>query len=50
MNELKDGVLAVKKFRISAGWTQGQLAHLLNVSQSTVGMWGIGDRKPDIIM
>ena len=37
----------IKKLRVAAGMTQGQLAQKLGVSTSTVGMYEQGRRKPD---
>lgn len=39
----------IKKYRLKKGLTQENLANLLNVSKSTIGMWETGARKPDII-
>lgn len=41
---------ALKEYREKNGWTQTQLAERLKVSQSTIGMWETGERKPNIIM
>lgn len=38
----------VKTLRKTNGLSQGQLASVLGVSQSTVGMWETGRRQPDI--
>lgn len=40
----------LKTLRIRAGMTQGQLAKLLGVSPSTVGMYEQGRRNPDTVM
>lgn len=42
-------MIAIRKFRKQKGWTQEKLATVCGVSKSTVGMWEIGERKPDII-
>ena len=44
-----ESMTAIKKFRKEKNWTQAQLAEHLNVTQSAVGMWESGVRKPDII-
>lgn len=41
---------ALYTFRHKAKLTQKQLADKLGVSQSAIGMWENGNRKPDIIM
>lgn len=43
-------MIAIRKYRRQMGLTQAGLAEILGVSQSTVGMWETGERKPDIIM
>lgn len=40
--------LALKKLRDDKGISQYQLAHDLNIAQSTVGMWESGKRDPSI--
>lgn len=37
----------IKRLRIERGITQEQLAALLKVSRSTVGMYETGSREPD---
>lgn len=36
----------IRTMRKSRGWTQGQLADLVGVSESAVGMWESGRRRP----
>ena len=43
-------MIAIRRYREQKGWTQAELAKLCSVRPSTVGMWEIGERKPDIIM
>lgn len=43
-------MIAIRKFRKLKGWTQEEFAIICGVAKSTVGMWEIGERKPDIIM
>lgn len=40
---------ALYTFRKKANLTQKQLADKLGISKAAVGMWEIGNRKPDII-
>lgn len=40
---------AIKYYREKKGWTQTDLAEKLGIAKSTVSMWEIGERKPDII-
>lgn len=42
-------MLEIKKYREKMGWKQSELAEKCGVATSTVGMWEIGKRKPDII-
>ena len=41
-------MLAIKKYRTKKGWKQSELAEKCGVAHSTIGMWEIGERKPDI--
>lgn len=43
-------MIAVQKYRMALNLTQKDLASWLSVSKSTVGMWEIGKRKPDVVM
>lgn len=43
MEEMKDRIIKLRK---EMGWTQTDLAKLLNVAKSTVSMWEIGTRFP----
>ena len=41
----------LRQMRLSAGWTQEQLANLIHVSKRTVQRWEAGDRHcPDLIL
>lgn len=40
----------IKKLRIQKGLTQQQLAEVLHISTSSVGMWEQGRREPDATM
>ncbi|MDE5769808.1 MAG: helix-turn-helix transcriptional regulator [Oscillospiraceae bacterium] len=42
-------MIAIRRFRRLKGWTQEEFANICGVAKSTVGMWEIGERKPDII-
>lgn len=39
----------IRKYRKAKGLTQLQLAKTIGVKKSTVAMWEIGARKPDIV-
>lgn len=43
-------MIAIREKRKDKGWTQAELAQKLCVSKSTVSMWEIGERKPDILL
>lgn len=47
---MSTGILDLVRQRKAASLTQKELAELLEVSTSAVGMWEAGERKPDIIM
>ena len=47
MTEFKDNL---KKLRLQAGLTQGELAHKLGTSQSRIGMYESGQRQPNFEM
>ena len=40
---------SLRKYRKAKGLTQLQIAKLVGVKPSTVGMWENGARKPDIV-
>ncbi len=42
-------MLEIKKYREKMHWKQSELAKKIGIATSTVGMWEIGKRKPDII-
>lgn len=43
-------MIAIRKYREQIGMAQAQLAEICGVAKSTVSMWEIGARKPDIVM
>lgn len=44
---MADFATTIKKLRVERGITQEQLAAMLNVSRSTIGMYETGNREPD---
>lgn len=40
---------SIRRFRLTKGMSQSELAKHLDVSQNTVSQWETGERKPDII-
>jgi transcriptional regulator with XRE-family HTH domain len=47
MNVLPERLKIIRKHR---GWTQRQLAKILNISPSTIALYETGDRNPDPTM
>lgn len=43
-------MIAIREYREKAGMMQAELAERCGVAKSTVSMWEIGARKPDIVM
>lgn len=42
-------MLAIREYRFKKGLTQATLAEKCNVAPSTIAMWELGKRKPDVI-
>lgn len=43
-------MLALRKYRTKKGYTQKQIAEILEVVPSCVAQWESGVRKPDLVM
>lgn len=43
-------MISIREYREKAGMTQAELAVKCGVVKSTVSMWEVGARKPDIVM
>ena len=43
-------MISIREYREKAGMTQAELAEKCGVVKSTVSMWEVGARKPDIVM
>lgn len=43
-------MVSIKQYRKKKGLTQAQLANELGVAISTVGMWELGERNPNVFM
>ena len=43
-------MIAIREYREKAGMMQAELAERCGVAKSTVSMWEIGARKPDIVI